>query len=87
MMFGPYSDSLWFCLALLLLFVELIVEMKKPAGTGEEIEKQLGCESSKLIMVKIITFFYKFWFSRLDSIMTMHMLGGWSTVHRYRLWK
>lgn len=34
------------------LFVEIILEAKKPAGTAEEIEKQFGCESSRLIMVR-----------------------------------
>lgn len=38
--------------SLLLLFVQIIIELKKPAGTAEEIENNFGCESSRLIMVR-----------------------------------
>ena len=38
--------------SLLLLFVQFIVEVKKPAGTAEDIENNFGCESSRLIMVR-----------------------------------
>ncbi|KAL4577655.1 hypothetical protein LXL04_013766 [Taraxacum kok-saghyz] len=33
------------------VFVYVTLEMKKPAGSAEEIEKHFGCDSSKLIMV------------------------------------
>ena len=29
-----------------------VVELKKPAGTAEEIEKHFGCKASHLIMVR-----------------------------------
>lgn len=33
------------------LFIVYCLEMKKPAGTAEEVERHFGCESSRLVMV------------------------------------
>lgn len=42
-----------FCNTVLILrIVCQTVGVKKPAGTAEEIEKQFGCESSRLVMVE-----------------------------------
>lgn len=41
------------CITVLILRVVCqTVGVKKPAGTAEEIEKQFGCESSRLVMVE-----------------------------------
>lgn len=38
-------------MALMWVFYLYVIEVKKPAGTAEEIEKHFGCKASHLIMV------------------------------------
>lgn len=72
-----------------LTILPCITEIKKPAGTAEDIEKFFGCSASLLVMVGIYITYKScsFPLTFYSSFSLFSLPGRRSAFHRYCLWK